>query len=387
MSSNYTNTKKQYQNTAIILCSRNNHYYVVKPVIEELQRRGWRTKTLRFEAIGEILVRIEKKINSFKKQNKTSYNKTKKQENKKNKLVARAPFLLSYLMRFLIFRKPNIVVVMTDGPLFERAFILLGKRLFFPSLRLQIGIVGFQHEQGDFMVDKMAVTGQMAKDIILKTCGVPSDKLIVTGSPVYDKLVNTDTFFSKDLICRKLDLDVNKKIVVFATENLSPQKNGMMAKVVCKVMKNFPEVQFVIKVHPAEQDILLYESIARDVGRKCIVVRDFDIHQILYVSDIVLLCFSTTGIEAMILKKPLIILCQFMEKPPVDYASEGAAIRTRTEQELKKTIQELLENEQARESLAKNRDTYIYKYAYIQDGKSTERVCDLIEDMIKQSNI
>jgi len=85
----------------------------------------------------------------------------------------------------------------------------------------------------------------------------------------------------------------------------------------------------------------------------------------------------------MILKKPLIILCQFMEKPPVDYASEGAAIRTRTEQELRDTIKELLENEQARHELAKNRDTFIYKYAYIQDGKSTERVCDLIEDMSK----
>jgi len=378
------NRKKQCENTAVILCSRNNHYYVVKPVIEELQQRGWRTKTLRFETVGETLIRIEKKINTLKKHDTTLEDKIKKQKKKRNQHVAITTYLLSYILGYLIMRKPDRIIVMTDGPLLERALILLGRRLRIPSLRLQIGIVGYQYESGEFMVDKMAVTGQIAKDIIMKTGIAPSDKLVVTGSPVYDRLVKADKFFSKEPICRNLSLDLNRKIVVFASENLSPEKNRMHARVVCRVMKNFPEVQFVIKVHPAERDILLYESIAREMGRTCVVIRDFDIHQILYVSDIVILCFSTTGLEAMILKKPLIILCQFMEKPPVDYASEGAAIRTRTEQELRDTIKELLENEQARHELAKNRDTFIYKYAYIQDGKSTERVCDLIEDMSKR---
>jgi hypothetical protein len=52
------------------------------------------------------------------------------------------------------------------------------------------------------------------------------------------------------------------------------------------------------------------------------------------------------------------------------------------EEDLKPTIKKLLGSNSI---LAKNRERYIKKYLYKIDGKATERVAKLIEEMIEES--
>jgi glycosyltransferase involved in cell wall biosynthesis len=86
------------------------------------------------------------------------------------------------------------------------------------------------------------------------------------------------------------------------------------------------------------------------------------------------------AMEAVALNKPVIILNLSGEPDVVDYVEQGVALGVYKEGELKPTIEKLLKDDS---ELAKNRKKYIEKYLYKIDGKATERVVKLIEEMIK----
>jgi hypothetical protein len=371
---------------ALLICSRNNHYKVIKPVIEELDNRGWKTKTLRLEKLGETIIRT---VNKSSLSNKNEIIKYTNDNKKRNKIKIFEKFtriitsLLSFLMKIGIIFKPAILIVITDATFIERTFILTCKRLEIPSLRIQIGLIGSKHDQRACLVDKMAISGDITKELLTKICKIDKNRLVITGYPAYDKLAVADKNFIKEKICKNLKLDEYKKIIVFTTENLSLFENTTLAEIVCKAIFGIFDAQLVIKVHPGEQDCQLYKNIADKARINYVVTRDYDIHEILYIADLVITYFSATGLEAMVLNKPLITLNPFTENDPINYADSGAALKAKNEKELNDAIKRILCDEKTRESLAKNRNKYIYKQAYKQDGKSTKRVVELIEKMIR----
>jgi len=370
----------ELKNKALVVCSRRNHFPIIKPVLEELENRGWKTKALRAEIFGEALIRIEKKVKKLKKGIKKNQSSIKK---KKHNIHFRkmASHIFLNMIKIGIISKPNIIIVITDAPSIERSIIHAGKMLKIPSLRLQIGLIGHRHDQCELLVDKMAICGEATKKILTDKCKIDPDKLIITGCPAYDRLVNANKYFNKEQILMNLKLKEYKKIIVFATENLTEKENNKLANIVCKSLENFHDIQLIIKVHPGESDLETYKNIAKKVGIDYKVIRDIDIYKILYISDLLITYFSATGLEAMLLKKPVITLNPFEGNDPVGYATSGATLIARNVKELQGSISIALYENQAITTLIENMKEYVYKQSYKQDGKATERVVDLIEEM------
>ena len=370
----------ELKNKALVVCSRRNHFPIIKPVLEELENRGWKTKALRAEIFGEALIGIEKKVKKVKKGKKNQSSIKKKNYNIYFRKIASYIFL--NMIKIGIISKPNIIVVITDAPSIERLIIHAGKMLKIPSLRLQIGLIGHRHDQCELLVDKMAICGEATKKILTDKCKIDPDKLIITGCPAYDRLVNANKFFNKEQILMSLKLKEYKKIIVFATENLTEKENKKLANIVCKSLGNFNDIQLIIKVHPGESDLQIYKNIAKNIGIDYKVMRDIDTYKILYVSDLLITYFSATGLEAMILKKPVIALNPFKGNDPVGYATSGATLFARNVKELECSISNALYENQVSTTLIENMNEYVYKQSFKQDGKATERVVDLIEEMV-----
>jgi len=83
--------------------------------------------------------------------------------------------------------------------------------------------------------------------------------------------------------------------------------------------------------------------------------------------------------EAVALKKPLIVLNLSRKPDLVEYVKEGVAIGIYDKDDLKITIEKLLKDDI---NLVKNRDGYVKKYLYKIDGKATERIVDAIKYLI-----
>ncbi len=84
--------------------------------------------------------------------------------------------------------------------------------------------------------------------------------------------------------------------------------------------------------------------------------------------------------EAVALNKPVIVLNLGGEPDPVEFVKEGVALGVYRKEDLGPAIKSLLIDDS---QLARNRNRYIEKYLYRVDGKATEQVVNLINQMIE----
>ena len=351
-----------------------------------MQKRNWEVTTLRFERVWE---RVENALKTVKKSSirDDTWNPSRSKDKNYEKDPPNRYLIISRLIAMLVnifnIQKPNIIITMTDGPPLETIAILTGRLLNIPSVLLQVGVIGPNYKRNQsFLVDKIATMGQFSKNVLV-SCGVDESKLIVTGRPTYDILARADEVFNKEEICKELGIATEKKIILFATENLPPRERDTIFYAVCRAIKNLSEVEFVIKVHPAELDYAIYEKVANGMGLSPVVTKDINIYEVIYVCDVMITMFSTTALEAMILNKPVITVNLTGMKDPMPYAESGAAIGVYKEEDIVSAIRDALYNEEVRQMLAINRKKFIYEHAYKQDGKATERVAGLIQLSIK----
>jgi UDP-N-acetylglucosamine:LPS N-acetylglucosamine transferase len=294
--------------------------------------------------------------------------------------------------------KPDLIIVTSEGSgIFEKALLVAGKFYGIPTLAIQHGNIGPQHEGYIFsrnsvsasgsiestdcpIPDKTAVYGQFFYDILTKISAYPPKSVVVTGQPRYDKLVKANRIFSREEFCAKLRLDPLRKIVLVATQGWSMRE--IFIKSVLEGLENFPEVQIVIKPHPRENSELYRRVVDEQNVKPEILSKSSDTIEALYSCDLLVAAFSTVITEALVLGKPAVTLNLTAEDPTPYY--KEVTLRVDKKKDLVPAIRKALYDEKVREKLEKERKEFIPKYAHKQDGKATERIISLIEGMIRK---
>ena len=99
------------------------------------------------------------------------------------------------------------------------------------------------------------------------------------------------------------------------------------------------------------------------------------------VSGGVITFFSTTAIDALILGKPLLTINLSDDRDFYPFVPMGAAFGAYTKEEIMPAFKKLIENP---EELKDGREKAIPYVVYKTDGKSLERVLNLIEEFLKE---
>ena len=311
--------------------------------------------------------------------------------------------------RMIDHEKPDIIIVGSEYTNFERAVCIAAKLKGTPTLAIQHGTMhpyhpGYIYLKEDIssegsvespycpITDKIAVYGPYAKKILTEISSYPNDSVVITGQPRYDILSKAEEIFNKEKTFEKLNLDKNKKVILWATysHGLTKEENEKYFYVVYSAVKElYDDVQLIVKPHPCEcydyKNISsMREKISKEIGFNPIIVDPFyNTFELLHTCDLMITGYSTTGLEAMILDKNVIIMNLIDEQHIIPYVESGAALGVYKEEDLIINIKNTLYDKEIKEKLKKAREKFVYEHAYLQDGKATERVCDLIEDMIK----
>jgi UDP-N-acetylglucosamine 2-epimerase len=293
------------------------------------------------------------------------------------------PELIFQGFRVLRLEKPAILIVMTDSTVPCRIAVLSARLANVPSLLLlHSGLIGWIYDCPTFVSDQIAVMGEFAKRVLIAD-DVDGSKIVVTGRPSYDALIRAQAGFDRKEICSRLGLVPTKKIVVYTTENLPPRESEVMTRAVCKALKELQDAQFVIKVHPSELDLSIYRSVTKELGLEVMITREAPIYEILYVCDVMITGFSATALDAMILDKSVITVNLTGLKDPLPFAESGAAIGVYEEGDLEKAVRMGLYDEGVKEKLRRARQRFVLEHAYKKDGKASERVVELVGQMIR----
>lgn len=170
----------------------------------------------------------------------------------------------------------------------------------------------------DILPDGVCVLDEFAKNLILKSWSKYSESCIhITGSPVFDKLIDVDVLSAKRKLRKALNLKESWPIIFF------PGQIWGMTQAVTMLTEalnsfNFP-VYLILKNHPTiilsnasneyKQIFTEYQMVLKNL-RTGILIDSSKLtsYEIIAGSDIVVGMYSTMTVEACYLRKPLLTI-------------------------------------------------------------------------------
>ncbi len=287
--------------------------------------------------------------------------------------------------------KNNIGIILTRGDLAPRgrSLVMIGRQYGIPSLLVQPGATSALDSGRGFVPlisDRTAVWGQATKDLLIKF-GVKPEKISITGSAEFDEYIKGQKI--NEGIFKELGIE-NKRFFLLATQPFdetafSNKERMEIINALISLMREFPDKYLVISLHPREKEDLARKLVKQSNVTNIKIAKSGNIRSFLEKCDLIMTIRSTTALEAMILNKPLVILnmlnCRDATKM---FEKFNTAKRVRNREEFSKIIREVL-TEKYRKKYAKNRKKFVNWYFHKLDGRSTERVINLIESMMKRS--
>ncbi len=141
----------------------------------------------------------------------------------------------------------------------------------------------------------------------LKRCGIEDERISLTGYPLYDAFVHLDRVDCRKRFGEERSLDPDARWVLFTSQYETPlfSDHARMANlgVILELAERDPDTQFIIKLHPRGE---AWEP-AR-LPRNVKVDSQYPTAELIKAADAVATFWSTTAIEALILRTPLVQL-------------------------------------------------------------------------------
>jgi hypothetical protein len=319
-------------------------------------------------------------------------------ERKSKGLVVSRQIFLSNLylnsnIKLLAKINPAVILIESEYGNYEKSLILAGKSLSIPTIALQHGVItpthkGYIHtdlKARDYLPDITCLFGEADRDCLLNHSIYSPEQLVVTGSPRYDIIYHASKVYSRDRFCREHGIPLENRIILWTTQShgigMEGKGNIQQLDLVFSACDALPNITLVIKQHPAEKKkhFTLIRSYCNNHRCKSIIIaKNSDTFESLYVSNLVITGWSTTGYEAVAFRKPLIVLDN---TDRAGYIKNGVGVGVSSVQNAIMVISRLLEDSG---ELASNQEEYIRKHFYAIDGKSTERVVRIMEKVISE---
>jgi len=297
--------------------------------------------------------------------------------------------------------KPSVVVMINEQMSSGRNWVYTARKHNIPTIGIQHGVIAnhhayFNHNSDDVsqtekeigtsfpIPDITCVWGETECDLLVNKAGYPQDQVIVTGNPRYDNLGCASKLYSRNRFCERYNIKSNNKIILWATQchGMSMAENHANFKEVFDACVKLQNTVLIIKQHPGEGQIytdLIHEYLEKYNLKIPVIVPDkmADTTEMVYVSDVLINKFSTTGHEAVAFYKPMIIM-DFSEKPDIaEYVREGVGIPVFQNDTLLITLEKIFHNSF---DLTEAQDAYIKNHMYKLDAHASDRIANLILD-------
>jgi hypothetical protein len=210
---------------------------------------------------------------------------------------------------------------------------------------------------------KIASYGEVMSDILIRY-HVKPENIVVTGNPKFDK------YYNQPKAKKGYVLLLTEYFVEFGIWSARHRENFVRDVYLCAKQCG---LDLVVKIHPVLEYREDYEKLAKKYPFK--LYHKEDTCNLILNCDMAITIISSTGLEVMVAEKPLIIYNSY--NMPTLY--EEGVLNAKNPSELLTAMQTAkngLSNQlinEARHLVAQN--------AYIQDGKSAERIANLILEM------
>lgn len=289
--------------------------------------------------------------------------------------------------------KPKAILVAGDIRFIETSLGLLAKKYHLQSFTISPRTMIFDEETYQYdLTDRYLLTGQFTAKKLAKI-GVKPTAINIIGDPRYDHFFDLKKNFNRSEIYQKLNLgNLTKKIILLVSFRPCPQltleEKRDFFLLASNAVKEIPNAVLVAKPHPTEKRHLLVEQL-RQWGITNVSVSDnqtVELAEILLASSIVAITWSMTGLEAIMLDRPIVIINPYAKdyNQFIPYLKAGVAKEANSTRELITIFKTYLQphHPQTQALLTKARQ-FASQYIKTPTGKVSQEIASLIVKVTK----
>jgi len=208
---------------------------------------------------------------------------------------------------------PKLIFLIDETFMYGRSIVHASKKEGVKTIALQHGLIwkeSFEYrnkienlkELNTPLADLTLVMGKHAKDFLTKNNNYKEENVIITGQPRYDEF-------------KKIKLDSqkrDKKNILFISQPITEEVSADYVETsfiaFSELKKLRKDINFIIKLHPREENLKYYQNLADKYKIHPTFIRDIPVQEVLKDSDVIVTMHSTVGIEALLLRKPVVIV-------------------------------------------------------------------------------
>lgn len=345
----------------------------------------------------------------------------------------------TFIYRILQRESPSIIIVCHDWNIIDRFFITAASEMGIPSLLLQDGILAAardrsaieKHNQeviknywrtlpkrlwrflfkdrlsfrikleialfearyrsfgkkgiyGHGGCSKIAVFGPAVRDMLIIE-GVAPDRIVVTGNPKFDRIYTTKQVNYKDKICETWHLSPRDKIVVLFTQYFveegqwTKEQRAHFVLAITRAVSMVQGAKLIIKLHPPYENEDDYRDIVKGFKVQPIICKYSPIHELASACDLAITVSSTAALETMAAGKPVVVVDLFQEG---SFFAGSGALYVQREEDIPTAVEKALYDYRTREEVLSRQNEFVFRQAYLQDGCASNRIRDLIMEMV-----
>ena len=223
---------------------------------------------------------------------------------------------------------------------------------------------------------KTAVFGNLARQLLIERGKYPPERIVITGSPKFDALVEAGHRFNKLETRRRLGLSDDAPMVVVASRFVAL---GSAFADLVRAAEAIDNLWLVVKPHQAERPDP-YQGIGVRVGasRLLVVPPEENLLELLFASDALITVDSLASSEALVLGRPVLVVN--LPSNLSALVERGVAVGVRRGEPMEPQLRRLLFDRELGQELEARRKKYIEEFAFGADGSSTARIVDAIRE-------
>ncbi|MFW9829665.1 MAG: UDP-N-acetylglucosamine 2-epimerase [Candidatus Thorarchaeota archaeon] len=300
---------------------------------------------------------------------------------------------LCHFERLIKFKTPSLVIITNDVNKEGRFHAKYCRINNIPTLYIPHAA----HPIDEEIITKtdvsfMTVWGEADKKYFINK-GEKEDKIKVVGTPRYNKLykgkVKQLTKITDMFNKQRYKFNSKKQTILLTTNPISDNSNEKILKSVISCLKELNMVNnLVIKLHPAENG-KIHKKVIEDLSVKPIIVKDYDILELIKSCDLLISRLSTTILEAMVIGTPVILLdninLDFYFTGKYSFIDEEKLITARNEHELIENIKLITHDKNFAQRYKDDLKNIAENYNYYDLKESpTTKIIKLIYNIIEE---
>ena len=290
----------------------------------------------------------------------------------------------------LVRERPSLLVLYAEYSGLGRAAVAAACEQAIPSFAVQHGILyprlyANEHSEDEARPEldgvdsvpiptRTAVFGSLARDLLVERGHYPKERVVITGSPKFDALVETGHRFSREKTRTRLGLASDVPMLVVASRFTAI---GPVFAELVRAVGAIDNLWLLVKPHQAERPDV-YQRVGANEGaaRMRIVPPEENLLELLFASDGLITVDSFASSEALVLDRPVMVIN--LPSNLSALVARGAALGVPSGEPIEPPLRRFLFDRDLGQELERQRKKYLEEFAYGADGSSTARIVSAI---------